>query len=285
MRLSHDWSAAVPLFDDDNLVSCAGLVPVMELAEQAGLSELIEAKVSIKVSRVKSAGANPAAKITSIVAGLAAGADCIDDLQVIRSGGMPRLFAQVYAPATLGQLLREFTYGHARQLESVMRAHLVELIARTGCLPGIDTRCYIDIDSLLRPVYGQAKQGASFGHTKIAGKKVLRRGLSPLATTVSTDMAAPMIVGMRLRGGRAGSGRGAGSMVTEAITAARAAGASADILIRGDSAYGSHAVIKAAVKGDAMFSVAVTRNPAVQRAIDSIGACQANCVSSHAFLI
>lgn len=242
----------------------------MELAEQAGLSELIGAKVSIKVSRVKSAGVNPAGKIASIVAGLAAGADCIDDLQVVRSGGMSRLFEQVYAPATLGQLLREFTYGHARQLESVMRAHLVELVGRTGCLPGIQTRCYIDIDSLLRPVYGHAKQGASFGHTKISGKQVLRRGLSPLATTISTDTGAPMIVGMRLRGGKAGSGRGAGSMVTEAITAARAAGADAEILIRGDSAYGSTAVIKAAISGDAMFSVVLTKNPAVQRAIDSI---------------
>ena len=271
MRLSHIWSAAVPSFDDENLVSCAGLVPVMGLAEQAGLSELIEAKVSIKVSRVKSAGANPAAKITSIVAGLAAGADCIDDLQVTRSGGMSRLFAQVYAPATLGQFLREFTYGHARHLESVMRAHLAGLTARTGCLPGIGTRCYIDIDSLLRPVYGHAKQGASFGHTKISGKQVLRRGLSPLATAISTDTAAPMIAGMRLRGGNAGSGRGAGSMVTEAITTARAAGASAEILIRGDSAYGSHAVISAAVRGGAMFSVVLTKNPAVQRAIDSIG--------------
>lgn len=59
-------------------------------------------------------------------------------------------------------------------------------------------------------------------------------------------------------------------MATEAITAARAAGAGGEILIRGDSAYGSHAVIKAAVKGDAMFSVVLTKNPAVQRAIDSI---------------
>jgi hypothetical protein len=54
----------------------------------------------------------------------------------------------------------------------------VRLVARTDLLPGIDQRAFIDIDSLLRPVYGHAKQGASFGHTKIAGKQVLRRGLS-----------------------------------------------------------------------------------------------------------
>ncbi len=92
-------------------------------------------------------------------------------------------------------------------------------------LAGIGERAFVDIDSLLRPVYGHAKQGASFGHTKIAGKKVLRRGLSPLATTISTPTAAPVMAGIRLRAGRAGSGRGAASMVTEAINTAREAGA------------------------------------------------------------
>jgi hypothetical protein len=111
VKLPDVWSRATPIFDDENLVSCAGLVPVMALAERAGLSELITAKVSIKTTRVKSAAANPAGKLTSIVAGMAAGADCIDDLDVIRSGGMPRLFDGVYACSTLGQFLREFTYG------------------------------------------------------------------------------------------------------------------------------------------------------------------------------
>ena len=99
------------MFDDENLVSCAGLVPVMALGEQTGLSQLIAAKVSITSPRVASAGVNPAGKITSIIAGMAAGADCIDDVDVIRAGGMPRLFGGVYAPATVGQLLREFTHG------------------------------------------------------------------------------------------------------------------------------------------------------------------------------
>jgi len=182
-------------------VSRAGLVPVMALAEQAGLSELIDERVAITASRVRSAGSNPAGKLTSIVAGMAAGADSIDDLQVIRSDGMPRLFGGVYAPATLGQFLREFTHGHSLQLASVARAHLVGLVRRTGLLPGIAERAFIDIDSLVRPVYGHAKQGASFGHTKIAGRQVLRRGLSPLATTISTDHGAPVLAGIRLRAG------------------------------------------------------------------------------------
>ena len=103
-------------------------------------------------------------------------------------------------------------------------------------------------DSLLRPVFGHAKEGASFGHTKIAGKQVMRRGLSPLATTISTPTAAPLVAGIRLRAGKAGSGRGADSMVTEAINTARAAGAAGKILVRGDSAYGNSPVVAACVK-------------------------------------
>lgn len=193
MKLPDGWFRAQSVFDDENLVSCAGLVPVMALAERAGLSELVAGKVRFEAVSVKSAGVNPAGKITSIVAGMACGADSIDDVGVIRSGGMPRLFGEVYAPATLGQFLREFTHGHGLQLASVARAHLVNLVERTGLLPGIEAQAYVDIDSLLRPVYGHAKQGASFGHTKIAGKTVLRRGLSPLATTISTAGGAPVV--------------------------------------------------------------------------------------------
>ncbi len=205
------------MFDDESLVSCAGLVPVMVLAERAGLSELIAERVSIdslESTRVASATANPVGKLTSIIAGMAAGADCIDDLGVIRSAGMARLFTGVYAPATLGQFLREFTHGHTRQLAAVAREHLVGLAACTDLLPGIERRALIDIDSLLRPVYGHAKQGASFGHTKIGGRQVLRKGLSPLATTISTHSTqsasggAPVVAGIRLRAGKAGSARG-----------------------------------------------------------------------------
>jgi len=258
------------MFDDVNLVSCAGLVPVMALAEQAGLSELIAERVSLASARVASAGVNPAAKLTSIIAGMAAGADCIDDLGVIRSGGMPRLFTGVYAPATLGQFLREFTHGHTSQLAAVARTHLVNLAQRTDLLPGIEEKAFIDIDSLLRPVYGHAKQGASFGHTKIAGRQVLRKGLSPLATAISTIKAAPVVSVIRLRAGKAGSGRGADSMVTEAINTARAAGASGDILVRGDSAFGSSAVVNACLKAQVQFSLVLVKNPAVNRAMATI---------------
>ena len=202
-------------------MSAAGLVPVLALAEQSRLPELIEAQVRYDSERIASAAAHPAGKILSIIAGMLTGADSIDDLQVISSGGSGKLFDAVYAPSTLGMFLREFTHGHTRQLDAVLTRHLLELAPRTTVLAGIDEQAFIDIDWLLRPVYGHAKQGASFGHTKIANRQVLRKGLSPLVTTISTGIAAPVIAGVRLRAGKAGSGRGAASMVTEAIKAGR----------------------------------------------------------------
>ena len=183
---------------------------------------------------------------------------------------MGRLFVGVYAPATLGQHLREFTHGHTLQLASALRAHLVNLVQSTGLLPGISQRVFVDIDSLLRPTFGHAKQGASYGHTKIAGKQVLRKGLSPLATTLSTAAGAPVIAGIRLRAGRAGSGKGAASMVTDAIGVARAAGAAGEVMVRGDSAYGNSAIVRACLRAGARFSVVLIKNSTVTKAIAAI---------------
>lgn len=129
-----------------------------------------------------------------------------------------------------------------------------------------------DVLGVVRRVRWQVErgQGASFGHTKIAGKQVLRRGLSPLATTISTSTAAPVVAGIRLRAGKAGSGRGADSMVTEAIRTARAAGATGKILVRGDSAYGTSPVVAACLEAGAHFSVVLVKNRAVTRAIAAI---------------
>ena len=270
MKVSHRFKADSAVFDDDHLVSCAGLVPVMELAAQTGLITLLDSKIHIAEPRIPSGSANPAPKLATVIAGMCAGADSIDDLDVVRSGGMKTLFDGVYAPSTIGTLLREFTFGHARQLDSVLGEHLGALCERVDLLTGATEQVFIDIDSLLRPVYGHAKQGASYGHTKIAGKQVLRKGLSPLVTTISTATCAPLIAGMRLRAGRAGSGKGAGRMIAAAIGVARAAGADGPILVRGDSAYGSRAVIGACVRHKAQFSLVMTRNKAVQRAITAI---------------
>jgi hypothetical protein len=270
VKVSHRFGAGSAVFDDDHLVSCAGLVPVMTLAEQTGLAHLFDEKVRISAPRIKSGAANPAPKLATVVAGMVAGADSIDDIDVVRSGGMKTLFDGVYAPSTLGTLLREFTFGHARQLESVLRSHLVALCERVDLLSGADQRMFIDIDSLLRPVYGHAKQGASYGHTKIAGKQILRKGLSPLATTISTASSAPVIAGMRLRAGKTGSAKGAARMVAQAIGTVRAVGARGTIVVRGDSAFGSRKVVRACLRGGAQFSLVMARNPAIEKAIAAI---------------
>jgi Transposase DDE domain group 1 len=270
VQVSHRFAADSAVFDEDNLVSCAGLVPVMALAEQAGLSALLADKIHIAEPRLKSGSANPAAKLATLIAGMCAGADYIDDVDLVRAGGMKSLFERVYAPSTVGTLLREFTFGHARQLDSVLTEHLGGLCERVDLLPGAQVRAFIDIDSLVRPVYGHRKQGASYGHTKIAGKQVLRKGLSPLVTTISTDTAPPLVTGIRLRAGKTNSGKGAARMVAQAIITARAAGVSGLIIVRGDSAYGSRAVIRTCRRYGAVFSLVLTRNAAVQRAIDAI---------------
>jgi hypothetical protein len=164
-------------------------------------------------------------------------------------------------------LLREFTFGHARQLESVLREHLSALCERVELLPGADQRVFVDIDSLLRPVYGHAKQGASYGHSKIAGKQILRKGLSPLVTTISTQTSAPVITGARLRAGKANSGKGAARMIAQAAATARAAGVRGQILVRGDSAYGNSTVVAACRRAGARFSLVLTKTRAVTAAI------------------
>jgi hypothetical protein len=107
------------------------------------------------------------------VAGMIGGADSIDDMDLLRHGAMPALFGGVRAPSTLGSFLRSFTWGNVLQLGRVNRALLAELARRAPLLPGKDAVAFLDIDSMQKRVYGHAKQGGAFGHTKIQGKSVL----------------------------------------------------------------------------------------------------------------
>ena len=166
---------------------------------------------------------------------------------------MKTVFGGVYAPSTVGTLLREFTFGHARQLESVLGEHLVALCERVDLLPAAE-QVFIDIDSLLRPVYGHAKQGASY-ETKIAG--IPRKGVA--GHHDQHPRTAPVISGMRLRAGRANSGKGAGRMVASAISTVRAIVWDTTILVRGDSAYGNRTVVRTCVRHGAQFSLVMTQ--------------------------
>jgi DDE family transposase len=208
--------------------------------------------------------------VTSIVAGMIAGADSIEDLDVIRHGGMTRLCTGVYAPSTLGSFPRAFTHGHVQQLAAVSRSLLVNLVQQTPVLAGADQVTYVDIDSLLRPVYGKHKRGARFGVATVDGHKLLRRGLSPLVATLSTPVAAPVIAAIRLRGGNARSNRGAASLLTQTLTTAKAAGARGMLVVRADSAYYAGAVIGAARRAGASFSITVVTSAAVRAAIADI---------------
>src|SRR5215470_3818947 len=123
MRLSHDPLKISARFDDPNLVSRAGLVPVMGLAERASLFALAREHVAV----AGACGASAGAKIGCLVAGMAAGADSIDDMDVLRHGAMLAVFDGVRAPSTLGSFLRTFTWGNVLQVGKVSRLLLAEL--------------------------------------------------------------------------------------------------------------------------------------------------------------
>jgi Transposase DDE domain group 1 len=266
VRLLHSLTKIQATFDDPNLVSRAGLVPVMALAQRAGLAAL----AGEHVRPTGRCGASPAAKVPGIVAGMIGGADSIDDLDMLRHGAMPALFDGIRAPSTLGSFLRSFTWGNVLQLGKVNRKFLAELARRAPLLPGKDTLAFIDIDSQQKRVYGHKKQGAAFGHTKIQGKNLLVRGLNALAATITTPLGAPMIAATRLRGGNAGSARGAASFAGEAVHTARATGCTGRLVVRADSAFYSAAFISAVRRAGAFFSVTVQMNPHVRAAIAGI---------------
>jgi len=266
VRLHNDAPVVRATFDDPNLVSCAGLVPVMRLADQAGLHDAVTDRVRLPGDT----GSNPAGKVATIVAGMLAGADSIDDLNIARHGGMPSLFTGVYAPSTLGSFMRTFTHGHVRQLQAAARDTLIALARLVPLLDGADTLCFVDIDSMLRRVYGKQKQGIGFGHAKVGGYNVYLRGYNPLITTLSTPLCAPVIAATRLRAGNAGSARGAASQIAEAITTARSCGATGEIVVRADSAFYTKTVISTCRRRKVRFSVTTRIDAKIRAACDSI---------------
>jgi hypothetical protein len=263
----HSLARTQASFDDPNLVSHAGLVPVMGLAERAGLPGL----VAEHVRPSGECGVNAPLKVACLVAGMAAGADSIDDMDLLRHGAMTALFGGIRAPSTLGSHLRSYTWGNVCQLEKAGREFLAELARQAPLLPGAETLAFIDIDSMQKRVYGHKKQGARFGHTKIQGKPLLVRGLNALAAVVSTPLSAPVIAATRPRGGNAASARGAASLAARAIATVRDCGCSGTIVVRLDSAFYNAAVIGAVRRGGARFSVTVPMNASIRAAIAAIG--------------
>jgi len=238
-------------------------MPVVALAEQVGLPGLVAELVTI-TGAGNSAGANPAAKVMSLLAGMVAGADSFADVDRLRHAGNQVVFDDIRAPSTLGTFLRAFTHGHVQQLNAVLRQSLIVLAARAPLLPGAQEVVFVDLDSTHRQVYGYAKQGAAVGRLK--GKKTLH----PLIATASTPIARPVIVAIRLRKGKSADVRGAARLLAEALSTVRAISPTARIVVRGDSKFYTADLVATAARYDAHVSLTTGSNPSVNAAIAQI---------------
>ncbi len=262
MQLSHTRPVVSAVFDDPNLVSGAGLVPLVRLATDAGLVALAEEHLSVPTDK----GANSGLKVMSLVAGMGVGADSIDDMALLRHGAMGRLFNRPYAPSTLGSFLRAFRFGHVRQLDAVASRVLTCLAGLTPVVTGIDEYAVIDIDDTIIEVHGHTKQGSGYGYSGV-------RGLNALLATVSTQDAAPVVVAQRLRKGSVGSPRGAARLLADALkTVSRLRGEGGDrpVLVRADSAFYGNPTIGAAIRAGADVSVTVRLTSTIKTAIAGI---------------
>jgi hypothetical protein len=247
----HNPSRLSVMFDDDHSVANAGLALVGVLSEKLGLEELAEEVVSIAPF--------PGRRVATLVHALVAGATCIDDADVLRSGATSSVLAhRVMAPSTLDTFLRSFTFGHVRQLD-----HLSEMLMTRawslGAGPG-DQPMTIDLDSTITEVYSNQKQGASYGYTHVLGYHPL------LATRADTGE----MLHVRFRRGAVNSGRGAQRFVREVVGRVRRAGSSGALTLRADSGFFSQYVVEACRNHDLRYSITVRQYPAVKRAFQQI---------------
>lgn len=264
MQASHAPTAIDIAFDEPNLIADAGLVPVMALADQIDLPALVTEHVRI-TGAANSAGANPAAKVMSLLGGMVAGADSITDVDRLRHDGSEVLFTGVRAPSTVGTFLRSFTHGHVQQLNKVLRECLLALAAGVDLLPGADQVVFVDLDSTHRQVYGYAKQGAAVGRLK--GKKTLH----PLIATICTPIARPVVAGIRLRRGKAADVRGAARFLAETLAVVRRIAPKATVVVRADAKFYTADVVATAARYQASVSLTTGSNPHVNTAITTIG--------------
>jgi hypothetical protein len=259
MQSPHAAAHVSASFSDPNLIASAGLGAAGAPGRAVRTRDADTPTLDLGVTT----GANPAGKAMSLVAAMCAGADSIDDTDLLRTGGLERVFGGIYAPSTLGSFLRSFTHGHVRQLQAAARRFTANLIPHAGLIPPGEPTVFLDIDSKVKQVYGAGKQGASFGYTKV-------RGLHFQVVTASTPSSRPVIVATRLRKGSAGSGKGAHSLIAEASRAVREAGVTVTILVRADSAFFSAKVVKAIQAAGAHFSITVGNTKRIRAAIAAI---------------
>ena len=239
-------------FDDHRLVANAGLILPTTLARHLGLPQLVQECLDLGNAPGR---ANTGDKIMTLVASALAGGDCIDDADVLRTGGTARtLGGTVKAPSTLGTFLRSFRWGHVRQLDRVSR----ELLARAwaaGAGPG-DTPLTIDLDSTICETYGLAKEGAR--HHSYTGQ----RGYHPLLAIAAGTGDVLM---SRLREGRANTARGDAHFLRETVSRVRYGGASGQLTMRADSGFYTHAIVAACRRMDVRFSITIRQHKSLRQ--------------------
>ncbi len=243
-------------FDDERLVSDAGLMLPASLAGRRGLEALVNETVDLSG---RTGGVSPGRKVMSLVSGMLAGGDCIDDMDVLRSGSTGLVLGHdVMAPSTLGTFLRAFTFGHVRQLDRVLDQTLARAW-QTGVGPG-DQRLVIDIDSFIGEVCGYEKQGAGYGYTR-------KLGYHPL---LATRAGSGEVLHIRNRKGSANTQRGQQRFLGELLARVRRAGASGTILLRADSGFENKKVFKRLDSQGVEFSIGVKQHKGVGNAIEQI---------------
>ena len=230
------------LFDDRSLIANAGMLPAVLMLQRLGIGELADARLTLGDP---AANPNRSDKLLSLICSSLAGGDCIDDADVLRAGDTARILGfRVKAPSTLGTFLRSFRWHNVRQLDAISRIALKRAWSM-GAVPG-EGPLTIDVDSTLCETYGSHKQGAlKPGYT---GEK----GYHPLVASIG---GSGEILHVRMREGRAYTGRGAARFVAEAISRARYAGASGPITVRADAGFYSDEFTAACRRAGARFSV------------------------------
>src|SRR2546426_2381519 len=232
------------VFDDERVVSDAGIALAVTLAQRLGIEGLVDRFVLLRPERP--GARNAGRKVLSLIFAMALGADSIDDSELLRSGRTRRLLGGwVAAPSTLGTFLRAFTFGHVRQLDRVLGETLARAW-RAGAGPG-EERLVVDLDSFIGEVHGYQKQGVGFGYTK-------QRGYHPvLASRADTGE----VLHVRLRKGQAARPRGVVRFVEELIARVQRAGASGVKLLRADSAFWNNKLIARLEAAGWTYSISV----------------------------
>jgi hypothetical protein len=256
MPSSHSPSTMVAVFDDDHAVANAGLLLPATLAERLGVEAIVDELVDLGE---RPGHHRPGRKVLTLVHAIVAGADCIDDADLLRTGSTAAVLGhRVMAPSTLGTFLRCFTFGHVRQLDRAAERLLGRAWA-AGAGPG-EQPMTIDVDSTICEVHGHHKQGAAYGYTRVLGYHPL------LATRADTGE----VLHARQRTGRAASGRGAERFVNELAGRIRRAGASGQLTLRADSGFWSAKVLAACRRHGIRFSVTVRQTKTVTAAIAAV---------------